>query len=67
MNSLFGELLNLQFRAELFDILNVPSFSSLTDNLEVFDKSGALIAGAGLVTSTQTTSRQIQFALKLIW
>jgi hypothetical protein len=33
----------------------------------VFDQKGQSIQSAGLLTSTQTTSRQIQFALKLIW
>lgn len=66
-SGLFSEGFNIQFRAELFNILNHASFSSPTDNLEVFDKNGQTISGAGLITSTQTTSRQIQFALKLIW
>ncbi len=33
----------------------------------VFDSAGNPIGNAGLITSTQTPSRQIQFALKLIW
>jgi hypothetical protein len=36
-------------------------------NRNVFDFSGHPIANAGLITSTQTPSRQIQFALKVIW
>ena len=36
-------------------------------NLAVFDQNGQPIPTAGLLTSTQTTSRQIQVALKLIW
>jgi hypothetical protein len=64
---LFSEEFNIQFRAEFFNILNKANFSSPTDNLEVFDKIGQPISGAGLITSTQTTSRQIQFALKTIW
>jgi hypothetical protein len=66
-SSLFSEEFNIQFRAEFFNILNKANFSSPTDNLEVFDKIGQPISGAGLITSTQTTSRQIQFALKTIW
>ena len=58
---------NVQFRAEIFNILNRANFSSPTDNLAVFDQTGQSIQSAGLLTSTQTTSRQIQFALKLIW
>ena len=66
-SNLFPESFNLQFRAEFFNILNHANFSSPTDNVAVFDNTGTPISGAGLVTSTQTTSRQTQFALKLIW
>lgn len=66
-SNLFSEGVNVQFRAEFFNILNQSNFASPTDNLGVFDKSGQPISGAGLITSTQTTSRQIQFAVKLIW
>jgi hypothetical protein len=58
---------NVQFRAEFFNILNHTNFSPPLDNRNVFDSKGHPIANAGLITSTQTTSRQIQFALKLIW
>jgi len=62
-----SENFNVQFRAEFFNILNHANFASPTDNLDVFDQSGAPVASAGLITSTQTPSRQIQFALKRIW
>jgi len=62
-----SENFNAQFRAELFNILNHANFASPTDNLTVFDQNGQPIPSAGLITSTQTTSRQIQFALKMIW
>jgi hypothetical protein len=62
-----SENFNAQFRAEFFNILNHTNFASPTDNLTVFDQSGKPVPSAGLITSTQTTSRQIQFALKLIW
>jgi hypothetical protein len=62
-----SESFNAQFRAEIFNILNRANFSSPTDNLAVFDQKGQSIQSAGLLTSTQTTSRQVQFALKLIW
>jgi hypothetical protein len=62
-----SENFNAQFRAEFFNILNHTNFASPTDNLTVFDQSGNPVPSAGLITSTQTTSRQIQFALKLIW
>jgi len=62
-----SENFNAQFRAEFFNVLNRANFASPTDHSTVFDQSGNPISSAGLVTSTQTTSRQIQFALKLIW
>jgi hypothetical protein len=62
-----SENFNAQFRAEFFNILNRANFASPTDNSTVFDHLGSPISSAGLITSTQTTSRQIQFALKFIW
>jgi hypothetical protein len=62
-----SESFNAQFRAEFFNILNRANFASPTQNLAVFDQSGLLVPSAGLITSTQTTSRQIQLAIKLIW
>jgi hypothetical protein len=58
------ERLALQFRAELFNLLNRANFS--TPNLIVFTPSG-LSPTAGVITSTSTTSRQVQFGLKLLW
>jgi Carboxypeptidase regulatory-like domain len=62
-----SESFNVQFRTEFFNILNRANFASPTDHLQAFDQSGQPISSAGLVTSTQTTSRQIQVALKIIW
>jgi hypothetical protein len=63
-----SESFNAQFRAEIFNIFNRANFGSPTDNLAVFDQNGVpQTQTAGLLDSTQTTSRQIQFALKLIW
>jgi hypothetical protein len=62
-----SENFNAQFRAEFFNVLNRANFASPTDNSTVFDQNGNPISSAGLITSTQTTSRQIQFALKFIW
>ena len=58
------ERLSLQFRAEIFNLLNRANFN--TPNLIAFTPTG--ISGtAGAVTSTSTTSRQVQFGLKMIW
>ena len=58
------ERLNLQFRAEMFNLLNRANFN--TPNLIVFTPSG-LSGTAGAIISTSTTARQVQFGLKLIW
>ncbi len=58
---------NVQFRAEFFNILNHSNFAPPLDNRNIFDSAGSRVANAGLITSTQTPSRQIQFAVKLIW
>lgn len=58
---------NAQFRAEFFNILNHPNFAPPLDNRNIFDSAGSRVANAGLITSTQTPSRQIQFAVKVIW
>jgi len=62
------EKVNTEFRAEFFNILNRTNLGQ---------PSGAVFAGtgaapffsgtAGVITSTATTSRQIQFALKLLF
>lgn len=62
-----SENFNIQFRAEMFNIFNRANFSPPTDNEFLFDQSGNPIAGAGVVDLTTTTSRQIQFALKIIF
>jgi len=58
---------NMQFRAEFFNVLNHPNFSPPLNNRNLFDSKGQSVANAGLITSTQTPSRQIQFAVKFIW
>ena len=65
-----SERLQLQFRAEFFNLLNRANFN--TPNLIVFTPPTAsnptgLSGTAGAITSTATTARQLQFALKLVW
>ena len=63
-NTPVTERVNLQFRAEIFNLLNRANFN--TPNLIAFTPSG--VSGtAGAITSTSTTSRQVQFALKFLW
>jgi hypothetical protein len=54
---------NLQFRGEMFNILNHPNFGNPGSN--VITAGGAVNGNAGRITSTQTDSRRIQLALKL--
>jgi hypothetical protein len=58
------ERLNLQFRAELFNLLDRANFN--TPNALVFTPTG-VSPTAGVITSTSTTSRQVQLGLKLLW
>ena len=58
------EGLDLQFRAELFNVLNRANFN--TPNAIAFTPTG-VSPTAGVITATSTTSRQVQFGLKLIW
>ncbi len=62
-----SDAFNVQFRAEFFSLFNRANFAPPLDNRNIFDATGNPIANAGLITSTQTPSRQIQFALKVIW
>lgn len=59
-----SEQWTLQFRAEFFNVLNRANFNS--PNAIVFTPAG-VSPTAGVITSTSTTSRQIQFGLKLLW
>ncbi len=58
---------NLQFRAEFFNIFNHPNIDAPLNNRNVFDSHGNLIGSAGLTDSTQTSPRNVQFAIKAIW
>lgn len=57
------ERFSAQFRVEAFNILNRPNFA-IPSQRTVFSAAGP-VASAGLITSTTTTSRQLQFGLKL--
>jgi hypothetical protein len=60
-----SETFNAQFRAEFFNILNRRNMGLPSASL--FDATGTTVANAGVINSTSSTARQIQFALKLIW
>jgi hypothetical protein len=61
-----SEKLNLQFRAEFFNLFNHTNLN--TPNPVVYAAAtGGPSPTAGLITSTATTSRQVQLGLKLLW
>jgi carboxypeptidase family protein/TonB-dependent receptor-like protein len=64
-----SERFNIQFRAEIFNILNHPNFAPPIQgvNTDIFDGTGAPNPTAGLLTKTTTTAREIQFAVKIIF
>jgi hypothetical protein len=60
----FNERYSLQFRTEAFNIFNHPNFASPNPVVFAGSKSSS---SAGVITLTSTNSRQIQFALKLLF
>jgi hypothetical protein len=67
--SKFGlENLNIQFRAEFFNILNRTNYQAPTDNLDAEDPLLSNNPSFGQIDqNTQIPMRQIQFALKLMF
>jgi len=63
-DTLLKERVKLQFRGEFFNSLNHTNLG--TPNATVFS-NGAISSSAGIITATATTSRQIQFGLKLVF
>jgi hypothetical protein len=71
-NTKLTERLNLQFRAELFNLFNRTNLG--TPNAIAFVNNGTAAApnfgvspSAGLITTLATTPRQVQFGLKLMF
>jgi outer membrane receptor protein involved in Fe transport len=64
-----SERFNVQFRAEIFNILNHANFAPppTPNNTDIFDGTGSLSPVAGLLTRTTTTAREIQFAVKVVF
>jgi hypothetical protein len=62
----FSEAFNVQFRAEMFNVLNHTNFAP-SANLSPFNGDGTPTSSFGQLTQTQTDNRVIQLALKVIW
>jgi len=73
-----SENFNVQFRVEMFNILNHANFAppeTATDvNTDIFDPTGASLSpllgnggNAGVLLRTTIPERQIQFAIKIIF
>ncbi len=64
-----SENFNVQFRAEIFNVLNRANFALPVnpDDTDIFDETGSRNDNAGILTSTTTNARIVQFALKVIW
>jgi hypothetical protein len=69
-----SEKFNIQFRAEIFNILNHANFAPpvTPTNTDIFDGTGQISGGlaspsVGVLSRTTTTSREIQFAVKVIF
>jgi hypothetical protein len=60
-----SERMTVQFRVEMFNALNRPNFS-IPSQRTVFSSSGA-VGSAGRITSTQTSARQLQLGVKVIF
>ena len=65
-----GEAANLQLRFEAFNIFNHSNFQAPTDNLTLGGRASAVTSGvaqgtAGILTTTATSSRQIQIGARI--
>src|SRR6202011_6064108 len=68
----FSETFNVQFRVEIFNLLNHANFAPpgpVDGNTDLFDATGTSLKGstAGALVKTTIPERQIQFAVKIVF
>jgi len=61
-----SETLNIQFRAEFFNLTNHTNLQAPIKHNNIFNEDGSL-GGGGAINATSSDSRHIQFGLKIIW
>jgi len=71
-SALISERVTLRFRAEFFNLLNranfgPPNATVFTNGTTTTSTVPAISPAAGLITTTATSSRQIQFGLKMVF
>jgi hypothetical protein len=66
-NNVFTERLKVQFRTEMFNVLNHANFTNGNQPFTPFNTQGLAVPANTQLISTATTSRQIQFGVKFVF
>jgi len=67
-NYVLSEKVNIQFRAEMFNVLNHTNFAVPNRTAaQIFTQTFSPVATAGLLTASSTASRQLQLAVKFVF
>jgi hypothetical protein len=62
-----SETFNVQFRAEMFNVLNHTNFAPTSNDSMLAATDGTVSAQFGQLNSTQVDNREIQLAVKFVW